>query len=164
MIAISFRHALQSLRRTPAFTLTAILTLVIGVGAVAAIFAVVNGVLLKPLPDGDPGRLVGTWHDLPPLSLTKANQTAGTYFTYKKFSRSIENIGVYQEGAANVSEAAGASEPQRLAAAWVTASLIPTLQVLPLLGRNFSDAEDLPRGPWRASSSRSCSEWMRPIR
>src|SRR5688572_3662522 len=164
MIAISFRHALRSLRRTPAFTLTAILTLVIGVGAVAAIFAVVNGVLLKPLPDGDPGRLVGTWHDLPPLSLTKANQTAGTYFTYKKFSRSIENIGVYQEGAANVSEAAGASEPQRLAAAWVTASLIPTLQVLPLLGRNFSDAEDLPRGPWRASSSRSCSEWMRPIR
>jgi len=147
MVAISFRHALRSLRRTPAFTLTAILTLVLGVGAVAAIFAVLNGVLLKPLPYGNPDRLVGTWHDLPPLSLTKANQTAGTYFTYKRHSRSIESIGLYNEGAANVSEAGGASEPQRLAAAWVTASIIPTLQVAPLLGRNFTDAEDLPRGP-----------------
>ncbi|HSE50596.1 MAG TPA: ABC transporter permease, partial [Gemmatimonadales bacterium] len=147
MVAIQVRHALRSLRRTPAFTLTAVLTLVIGIGAVAAIFAVVNGVLLKPLPYGTPDRLVGTWHDLPPLSLTKANQTAGFYFTYKKLSRSIESIGLYNEGAANVSEASGASEPQRLAAAWVTGSIIPTLQVAPLLGRNFTDAEDLPRGP-----------------
>src|SRR5688572_31422315 len=134
MVAISFRHALRSLRRTPAFTLTAILTLVLGVGAVAAIFAVLNGVLLKPLPYGNPDRLVGTWHDLPPLSLTKANQTAGTYFTYKKFSRSIESIGLYSEGTARVSETGGTIEPQRLATGWVTGSLIPTLQVTPLLG------------------------------
>ena len=147
MVAIQVRHALRSLRRTPAFTLTAVLTLVIGIGAVAAIFAVVNGVLLKPLPYGNPDRLVGTWHDLPPLSLTKANQTAGIYFTYKKLSRSIASIGLYNEGAANVSEASGASEPQRLGTAWVTGSIIPTLQVAPLLGRNFTDAEDLPRGP-----------------
>ena len=147
MVAIQVHHALRSLRRTPAFTLTAVLTLIIGIGAVAAIFAVVNGVLLKPLPYGNPDRLVGAWHDLPPLSLTKANQTAGTYFTYKKLSRSIESIGLYNEGAANVSEASGASEPQRLAAAWVTGSVIPSLQVVPLLGRNFTDAEDLPRGP-----------------
>ena len=109
MVAIQVHHALRSLRRTPAFTLTAILTLVNGMGAVTAIFAVVNGVLLKPLPYGNPDRLVGAWHDLPPLSLIKANQTAGTYFTYKKLSRSIESIGLYNEGAANVSEASGAS-------------------------------------------------------
>ncbi len=146
MVAVPIRHASRSLRRTPAFTLTAMLTLILGIGAVAAIFAVVNGVLLTPLPYGNPDRLVGTWHDLPPLSMTKANQTSATYFTYKKLARSIENIGLYQESAANVSEAGGASEPQRLAAAWITASLIPTLQVAPLLGRNFTDAEDLPRG------------------
>jgi predicted permease len=147
MVAIQVRHALRSLRRTPAFTLTAVLTLVIGIGAVAAIFAVVNGVLLKPLPYGTPDRLVGAWHDLPPLSIPKATQTSATYFTYKKLSRSIDNIGLYLEDAANVSEAGGAGEPQRLASSRITASLIPTLQVSPLLGRNFTDAEDLPRGP-----------------
>ncbi|HEX7024686.1 MAG TPA: ABC transporter permease [Gemmatimonadales bacterium] len=147
MVKIPFRFASRSLRRTPAFTLTAVVTLVIGIGAVAAIFTVVNGVLLKPLPYGDPDRLVGAWHDLPPLSMTKANQTSGTYFTYRNLAHTIENIAVFQEGAANVSEAAGTSEPERLATAWVTGSLLPTLQVSPLLGRNFSDAEDLPRGP-----------------
>jgi predicted permease len=147
MVAIPIRHASRSLHRTPAFTITAILTLVIGMGAVAAIFAVVNGVLLKPLPYGNPERLVGTWHDLPPLSMPKASQSSGTYFTYRKLAHSIENIGLYQESAANVSEAGGASEPQRLAAGWITASIIPTLQAQPLLGRNFTDTEDLPRGP-----------------
>jgi len=147
MAAIPIRHASRSLRRTPAFTLTAIVTLVIGIGAVAAIFAVLNGVLLRPLPYGNPDRLVGTWHDLPPLSMTRANQTSALYFTYKNLARTIENIGVYQENAANVSEAGGASEPQRLPAAWITASIIPTLEVAPLLGRNFTDAEDLPSAP-----------------
>ena len=147
MAAIQISQALRSLRRTPAFTLTAILTLVIGIGAVAAIFAVVNGVLLKPLPYGNPDRLVATWHDLPPLSMLRTNQTSGLYFTYKGLAHTIENIGVYRENAVNVSEAGGASEPQRLAAAWITASIVPTLEVSPLLGRNFTDAEDLPGGP-----------------
>lgn len=147
MAALPIRHASRSLRRTPAFTLTAILTLVIGIGAVTAMFAVVNGVLLKPLPYGAPDRLVGTWHDLPPLSMTRANQTSPLYFTYKQLAHTIENIGLYEESAANVSEAGGASEPQRLASAWMTASIIPTLEVAPLLGRNFTEAEDLPKGP-----------------
>ena len=68
-------------------------------------------------------------------------------FDHDMLARTIENIGVYQENAANVSEAGGASEPQRLAAAWITASIIPTLEVAPLLGRNFTDAEDLPNAP-----------------
>ena len=148
MAGISIRQAFRSLRRTPAFTLTATLTLTIGIGAVVAIFAVLNGVLLKPLPYGNPDRLVGTWHELPPISIAKANQTAGFYLTYKKLSRSIEDIALYTDGAANVSEAAGAGEPQRLAIGWITASLIPTLQVAPLLGRNFTAAEDLPGGPY----------------
>jgi putative ABC transport system permease protein len=147
MVTLQIRHALRSLRRTPAFTVTAVLTLVLGIGAVAAIFAVINGVLLRPLPYGTPDRLVGAWHNLPPLSIPKATQTSATYFTYKRLSRSIENIGLYSEDAVNVSETGGAGEPQRLSSSWVTASLIPTLQVVPLLGRNFTEAEDLPRGP-----------------
>ena len=141
------RHAWRSLRRTPVFTITASLTLVIGVAAVVAIFAVLNGVLLRPLPYGEPDRLVGTWHDLPPLSLKKTNLTSGLYFTYQRLARTIESIGIYQEGAVNVAEPGGTSEPQRVTSAWITATLIPTLQVSPLLGRTFTDAEDIPNGP-----------------
>ncbi len=147
MLSLSVRHALRSLRRTPAFTLAAAFTLLIGIGAAVAIFAVVNGVLLKPLPYGTPDRLVATLHDLPPLSFSRANQTAGLYFTYKKLARSIENIGVYQDGAVNVADPGGASEPQRLGSTWITASLIPTLGVSPILGRTFTEAEDRPHGP-----------------
>ncbi len=141
------RFAARSLRRTPAFTVSAILTLVIGIGASVAIFAVINGVLLRPLSYGDPERLVGAWHALPGVSIEKANQTPGTYFTYKRLARSIVNMGLSQEGAVNLAAPGGDGEPERVTSAYITASLIPTLQVTPLKGRNFSDAEDAPNGP-----------------
>ena len=141
------RFASRSLRRTPAFTISAILTLVIGIGASVAIFAVINGVLLRPLSYGDPERLVGTWHALPGVSMDKANQTQGTYFTYKKFARTIVNMGLSQEGAVNLAAPGGDGEPERVTSAYITASLVPTLQVTPLKGRNFSVAEDMPNGP-----------------
>ncbi len=141
------RHAARSLRRTPVFTVAATLTLVIGIGAAVAIFAVVNGVLLRPLPYGNPDRLVGAWHDLPPLSLMKATQTASTWMTYKRLARTIEGIGIYQESAVNVAEPGGASEPQRLAAGFLSVDVIPVLRVTPLLGRNFTAEEDRTNGP-----------------
>lgn len=143
-----FKPAWRSLRRSPAFTITASLTLVIGVAASVAMFAVVNTVLLRPLPYGDPERLVGAWHDLPGVNLPKANHTAATYFTYKKLARSISDIGVYQEGSVNLSDPRGASDPERVGSAWISASVIPVLAVSPLLGRGFTDAEDLPNGPF----------------
>jgi putative ABC transport system permease protein len=147
MLLSSLRPAARSLLRAPAFTLTATAALVLGIGAVVAIYALVNGVLLRPLPYGNPDRLVGAWHDLPGVSIPKANQTAGTYFTYRKLARSIEAIGIYEDAAVNVSDPRGGSEPQRIASAYVTASVIPVLGVRPLVGRNFTEAEDLPNGP-----------------
>jgi predicted permease len=141
------RHAWRALRRTPVFTITASLTLVIGIGAAVAIFAVVNGVLLKPLPYGNPDRLVAAWHDLPPLSLNKANQTASTWMTYKRLARTIEGIGIYQEGAVNVADPGGTSEPQRLAAGFISEDVLRVLRVTPLLGRNFTEEEDRRNGP-----------------
>src|SRR5688572_18764629 len=141
------RLASRSLRRTPAFTVSAVLTLVIGLGASVAIFAVINGVLLRPLPYGDPARLVGVWHALPGVNIEKGNQTSGTYFTYKRFGRSIENMGLSQPGAVNLAAPGSGGEPERVQGAFITATLIPTLQVSPLKGRNFSDAEDIPNGP-----------------
>ena len=104
MTTQSLRYAWRSLRRTPVFTITATLTLVIGLAATIAIFAVVNGVLLKPLPYGQPDRLVGAWFDLPPINLKQAQQTQTTYYTFQRLARTIEGIGVYQEGSANVSD------------------------------------------------------------
>jgi len=147
MVPMPVRHALRSLRRTPVFTITATLTLVIGIAASVAIFAVVNSVLLKPLPYGNSDRLIGTWFDLPPVGMHKAQQTQGTYLTFRKFAHTIENMGLYQEGAVNVAEAGGSSRPQRMTAAYITSTLIPTLQVPTLLGRTFTEAEDLPNGP-----------------
>lgn len=146
-LALPLRHAWRSLSRTPVFTITAAVTLVIGIAASVAIFAVVNGVLLQPLPYGNPDRLVGAWHDLPPLNLLHTQQTSATYFTYRKLARTIDGIGIYQDGAVNVSEPGGGSEPQRLTAAFISASVVPVLQLPPQLGRNFSEAEDLPNGP-----------------
>src|ERR1051326_7569455 len=142
----SVRYALRSLRRTPVFLATATLTLTIGIGASAAIFSILNGVLLRELPYGNPDRLVGAWHDLAPLSMSHAQQTSATYYTYARYAHTIEGIGVYQSGAVNFAPPGGA-EPRRGGAAWGSEAGIPLLQVPPLRGRSFADAEDLPRGP-----------------
>lgn len=141
------RPAWRALRRSPAFAITASLTLVLGIAAAITIFTVVDGVLLRPLPYQHPDRLVGVWHDLPGVNIHKANQTSATYFTYQKLARTLDGIAVYQDGAVNVSDPSGGSEPQRVDAAFVSATLLPTLEVRPVLGRNFSGAEDLPKGP-----------------
>jgi len=145
------RHAWRSLWRTPVFTITAALTLVIGVAATVAIFAVLNGVLLRPLPYGNPDRLVGAWFDLPPINLTHTQQTQTTYYTFQRLAKTIDGIGLYQEGTADISEPGSSAEPQHLSSAWITATLLPAMQVNPLVGRNFTDDEDSPTGGRRST-------------
>ena len=141
------KPAWRSLRRSPAFALTATTTLIVGIGAAVTIFALVNGVLLRPLPYGHPDGLVGLYHEMPKIGIAKGNQTAGTYRTYKQLARSIQGIGLYQDGAVNVADPRGDRDPQRIASARLTASIVPMLQVAPLLGRAFSEEDDQPRGP-----------------
>jgi predicted permease len=141
------RPAWRSLRRSPAYSITASLTLVVGIGAAVAIFALVNGVLLRPLPYGNPDRLVVPYHNMQLVGLSRGNQTAGTYWTYRKLARSLEGIGLYQRDAVNVSDPRGGGEPQRVNSSRITQSVIPLLQVTPLVGRNFTEAEDAPKGP-----------------
>jgi len=142
--AHAFRQAARSLYRAPLFTTAATLTLVIGIGASVAIFAVVDGVLLRPLPFGNPERLVAASHDLPPLALSHEPQTASTYFAYQRLAHAIDGIGVYLGGEVNVAEPGSGATPERMIDARVSASLIPVLQVLPLIGRTFTDADDRP--------------------
>jgi predicted permease len=140
-------YAWRSLRRAPLFTVTVVLALTIGIGSAAAIFAILNGVLLQPLPFGHPEQLVGAWHDLPPLSMVHAEQTPGTYLTYKKFAHSIAAIGIYQTSSANIQDPSGRGDPERVAAVYTTREVLPLLEVPPLLGRTFTVEEDAPKGP-----------------
>jgi len=87
-------YALRSLRRAPAFTLAAVLTLALGIGATTAIFSVVYGVLLKPLPFHEPERLVALYQLAPGFGGTrKLPQSPATYFTYRDHTRVFEDIG-----------------------------------------------------------------------
>src|SRR5437868_619305 len=96
------RHALRSLRRTPLFSITAIITLVLGIGAAVAMFGIVHGVLLAPLPYGHPNRLVDVSIDLRSAGLEHIRQPLGVYFTYKRLARGIEDIGFYRSGSGNI--------------------------------------------------------------
>ena len=142
--AHELRHAARSLSRSPSFSIAAVLTLAIGIGAVAAIFCVVNAVLLRPLPYGAPERLVAASHDLPPLGMLHVPQTGSTYFAYQRLARTIDGIGVYLEGEVNVAEPGGSAEPERMISARISATLLPVLEVSPIAGRAFTSAEDRP--------------------
>src|SRR3569833_2168616 len=107
MIRQTIAHSWRSIRRTPVFATAVILTLTIGIGSASAIFAVVNAILLRPLPYGHPEQLVGAWFDMPSISLLHTQQTAGTYFTFKRFAKSIDGIAVYQTGSTNVGDPYG---------------------------------------------------------
>lgn len=148
---MSFRqsvvHTCRALLRAPLFSASVILTLTIGIGSAAAIFAVVNAVLLQPLPYAHPDRLVGVWFDMAPLSLTHAQQTSATYFTFRRFAHTLDGIAAYQDGSLNVVDPDGHADPARMSGAWVTANTMSTLGVSPIIGRSFTEAEDRPKGP-----------------
>ena len=74
----------------------AVLTLALGIGATTAIFSVIYGVLLKPLPFAEPDRLVGMWHTAPELGLDRFNQSPATYFTYRDENRVFEDVGMWR--------------------------------------------------------------------
>jgi len=146
---MSLRHsvgyACRSLFRAPLFSGSVIATLAIGIGSAAAIFAVVDAVLLRPLPYGHPEQLVGAWFDMPPMSMKHVQQTPGTYLTYSRFAHTISGIAAYQDGSASVGDPDGRTGPSRITAAWVTSSFFPVLQVPALVGRPFTAAEDAPK-------------------
>lgn len=133
-------HPLRSLGRTPVFATAAALTLALGIGSVAAAFAIVYGVLLDPLPYGHPDRLVSV--GLQSGELHRIQQPPAVYYTYKRFARRIEAIGFYRTGNANIEAAGPVDDAVRVPATWVTASTIPLLQVKPVLGRSFTEEED----------------------
>jgi len=141
------RYAARIFWKQPGFAATAVLTLALGIGATTAIFSVLYGVLLKPLPFHAPERLVAVWHRAPGLNMPQLEQGAATYFTYRESNRVFEDIAVWDPQEVSIT---GHGEPERAQALWVTDGLLPILRVQPLLGRFFTREDDAPASPRRA--------------
>ena len=120
-------YAIRTFLRTPGFTLVAVLTLAIGIGATTAIFSVVNAVLLRPLPYADPDRLVTTRGSLADLRDLRAS------------SQSFEGMAFW---ASNLYNLRTDADSRQVLAGQVTRDLLPLLGVQPLLGRNFTVEDD----------------------
>jgi putative ABC transport system permease protein len=141
------RYGLRALRHNPMFTVIAVLTLGIGIGANTAIFSVVNGVLIKPLPYPQPEALVGVWlSGVLPGTRNKSdvNLAPPMYFTYSEQSQTFQELGVWDSGTATIT---GAGDPEQVRTLITTQEVLPALSVQPALGRWFSRADDTPGTP-----------------
>jgi len=135
------RFALRQLRKSPGFTLTAVLTLAFGVGATTAIFSIVEGVLLRPLPFHAPSRLVALGDRLEGVDYGAGGfgVTAPGVRTYIRDTSAFSSLGGYTP---TTYELSGVGTPTQINAARLTAGIYPTLGVSPLMGRPFTEQED----------------------
>jgi predicted permease len=152
------RHALRQLRKSPGFTVTAILMLAFGIGATTTIFSVVEGVLLRPLPFPDPARIVILGDVLEGshcASCTHAQVTAPDIRNYMRDTHSFSHLGGYQGADFELS---GTGNPVAVNATRMSSEVFAALEVAPLLGRVFTQQEDeenqqvavLSCGMWRS--------------
>ncbi len=137
------RYDVRQLRRSPGFTLTAVLILALGIGATTAVFSVVESVLLRPLPFHDPGQLVSL-HESILHDSHQFNVTAPDVLTFQRDTKAFSGVGGFI-GANYVMTGVGA--PLEARAERVTASLLPILGIGPLLGRTFTQQEDESSAP-----------------
>src|SRR5271169_1222773 len=132
------KFALRTLAKSPGFTLAAILTLALGIGANTAIFSIVNAVLLRPLPYRDPNRLTIVWEKN--SDGTPDNVGFATYLDWKRQNRSFEQLALYSSWQPILQ----AGEPEQINGLRVTSNYFRTLGVVPELGRDFTPEEDHP--------------------
>ncbi|HWC96061.1 MAG TPA: ABC transporter permease [Candidatus Sulfopaludibacter sp.] len=138
--AANLRHAVRSLRRNPAFTLTSLLSLAIGIGANTAIFSVANALLLRPLPYRDADRLAILWNRSPGLDIAQDWFSPAQYIDIRE-SHAFEQVAIAIGGFFNLT---GDGEPERVGATRVSSSLLPMLGARPRWGRLIAPEEDAP--------------------
>jgi predicted permease len=137
------RYGLRQLRRNPGFTIVAVLTLALGIGANTAIFSVVDAVVLRPLPYPHSARLVWISGFIPAFN---AYLTGGAdYVDWKNQNKTLEQITAFDEWAEL--SMTGRGTPAQVRGAQVSANFLPTLGVEPQFGRTFTSEEDQPNGP-----------------
>ncbi len=135
------RYGLRILRKNPGFTVVAVLTLALGIGGTAAIFNIVNAVLIRPLPFRSPSRLMLLGEGIPKMGFPKMGFSAPDLRVLERTQRSFEGIGAFENEEMDIS---ARGEPERVTVTRVTPSLFPMLGVSPILGRAFAPDEDAP--------------------
>jgi putative ABC transport system permease protein len=146
-VSHDLRAAARMFRKQPAFAATAVLTLALGIGATTAIFSVVYGVLLKPLPFAEPDTLVSVMHSAPSMNLATMNHGAATYFAYRDNQRVFEDMGAWESDDVSLT---GRGDPEQIDVLTVSHTTLPLLGVQPLRGRMLSGEDDVPGAPLRA--------------
>jgi putative ABC transport system permease protein len=133
------RHAVRLLLKRPGFTATALLLLSVGIGANTALFSLVEGVVLRPLPYLEPQRLVGVWETYPPAGYDKIEVSGLDLADWKAQSRVFERFAALQGASFTL---AGDGEPERFLGACVSSEIFPLLGIAPALGRTHRPEED----------------------
>jgi len=155
-LAKDFRYAIRMLAKSPGFTLAAILSLAIGIGANTSIFSIINALLLRPLPYQDAGRLVILWNRSPGLNITEDWFSTAQYFDIKNGHHGFEQVAIAIGGNYNLTSQ---GEPERVGTIRVSSNLLPMLGQAAALGRVFAPDEDSPGKP--ATALLSYGMWLR---
>ena len=140
-LARDLRLALRGMRRRPGFTLAVVLTLALGIGANTAIFGVVHGVLIKPLPYPNAEALVSLRHVAPGIKVDDMSMSPTQYFTYREEGRVFQHIGLWSAGGQTIT---GLGDPEQARALFVTHGVLQALDIQPQLGRLFTEADSTP--------------------
>src|ERR1051326_1749459 len=141
------RYGARLLWNAPAFSLVALITLGLGMGASTAIFSVVDAVLLKPLPFRDPKSLVVVWEKSPAQHKFKLEGAGANFAEWQMQTRTLEGMAAFRDSFLNLTAGPnGRFEPEEVRAERVSASMFPLLGVQAVVGRTFLSEEDLPNG------------------
>ena len=135
------RYAVRSLRRSPAFTIAAVATFALGIGATTAILSVVRSVWLRPLPYDSPDRVVRIWEKNARLDIGRFSASPLNFLSWRERSRSFESLIAMEGRSANLTDE---SDPERVLSLAVTARFFGTLGIRPIRGRSFAPQEDAP--------------------
>ena len=139
-----FRYGLRLLRRSPVFSIITIGTLALGIGATAAIYAIVDAVIIRPLPFHDPDRLAMIWEDASYVSFPRNTPAPGNYVSWKALNRVFSDIAATRSATANLT---AGGPPEQILGRRVTANFFSVLGVAPVAGRTFTDEEDRTGAP-----------------
>ena len=135
------RYALRNLLRRPGFTLIAVVTLAVGIGANTAIFSAIHALLLKPLPFPELDRVVAIWDKLPSRGVMHNEVTVANYLDWQSQTQSFDQLALYRWWNANLT---GIDPPERIQGFLVTANYLDALGMKPIMGRNFFAEENQP--------------------